>query len=167
MKTLAQQIAQEWEQYPVAAQVIGSLPDDTDETEINDLAKLLDDSYEFARECAQDLAKYDLVTYIKGSRGWQSRIKWNYPPRAIADLLLGKTDHVIQLIGSSSKGMNTKANEYLGKKTWSISEVVTLISNSTGVDRESVVIDIKIPEIKALLARSQGISVDDVSVRIG
>lgn len=168
MEMLQQQIiAQEWADHQDAAEAIGSLPDDARETTIDDFANLTGVKYLVARVRGQNLAKSGLVTYTKGSRGRQSRIRWNLTPRAVADVLLGKTNTSINLIGSSTESLGFKPSEYLGKSVWNLTELVSLISKCAGVQRDEVVIDLKIPEVKALLARSEGIPVDDVYVRMG
>ncbi|MFO1203242.1 MAG: hypothetical protein U1E58_11465 [Tabrizicola sp.] len=166
MKTLAQKIAAEWKDYRAEAEAIGTLPDDTRETEVDELKVLLGSDYEFARDCGQELAKYGLVTYVKGSKGWKSRVRWDHTPRAISNLLLGNPMGLADLLASAND-LPHDASGYRGQRVWTLDRILTLISEVASVDRKDVVIDLKIPEAKAILARSQGIPVDDVSVRLG
>ncbi len=167
MKTAAQRIAEEWKDYHTEAKAIGAIPDDTEETEIEDLAKILNGDYMFARNCGQELAKYGLVTYIKGSKGWKSRVRWNHTPSAISKLLLGKPASLDEIYGPRMEGSKADSVRFRGEKVWNLDQILSLISEVAAVDKGDVVINLKIPEVKAILARAQGIAVDEVSVRMG
>ena len=160
-------LKEEWKDDHPTALALKGLNDDTEESEVADLASLFRRDYKFARECGQNLAAWDLVTYVKGSKGWQSRVKWHYPPRVIADALLGEDGELLELMDTATPPSGVDPTEYLGKHKWSLSEVISLICKVAKVDEDEVQIGLKIPEARSLLARSQGIALDEVSIRMG
>jgi hypothetical protein len=118
-------------------------------------------------EKAKEFQQFGFATYTKGSRGHPSRVEWLYPPRVIGKAILGDSAELDELIRST--GGSTLAGEagYRGKKNWRLSEVLEVLSLKAGIPGYDLVIDLRIPEAKRMLALSQGIPEDNVDVRIG
>lgn len=120
--------------------------------------------------CLKELDEFGCGRFIKGAKGKKSRIEWHVPPLMVAETALGESDGQALIAAMRAKGVGKAIGEkttYTGKKSWTYSELIVLLSDQTELPTEELRIIMTISEARKVLAESQGISQDDVSIRLG
>ncbi len=119
-------------------------------------------------EGLRDLASIGVLgKFKKGARGKQSRFVWAVPPRIVARAALGEADELSPLLFEIEGPALPDASHYVGKDTWTYGEILDLLTMVTGVEQEAITFNLKLGEAKEILANSQGISIDEVSIMLG
>lgn len=119
-------------------------------------------------ECMKELDSFGFGRFYKGAKGKKTRIEWYFPPRIIAEAARGDDQELRRLMADGIT-QRPPADESLlnGKDTWTLGEILGLLSNSTGVPVNNLRVVMTIPEARKVLADSQGISQEEVTVRLG
>ena len=114
-------------------------------------------------------ADYEFGKFIKGAKGKKSRFKWFVSPQIIADAVL--KDDAQALIDALSaikrKSTSKSGDNYAGKSSWTHVEILALLTEQTGLDENELTVSMTISEATKILADSQGISQENVSIKLG
>ena len=169
MKIHFLELMKDWKKKSVleSVKLLQALPDETKVTTFEDLMGILEDERPYILDFAKALQKHGFATYTKGSRGHSSRVEWTYPPRVLGKAILGDTAELDEMIRLTQGLPQLGEAGYRGKKNWKLSEILEILSQKSGIATPDLVIDLRIPEAKRMLALSQGIPEDNVDVRIG
>jgi hypothetical protein len=120
--------------------------------------------------CLKEFDEFGFGRFIKGAKGKKSRFEWHVLPSMIAETGLRENDgqalEAAMAIEGAEKNNRDKTT-YTGKKSWTYSELIALLSAQTELPAEELRVIMTIPEARKVLAESQGIPQDDVSIRLG
>lgn len=118
------------------------------------------------------LDKRGFGRFINGRRGHKSRLEWLCSRVYLGQAALG--DDEVELepydeVTAEDEEIAAKSPNgvFKGKRRFSYPELLSALSDLSGVDPDMLVIDLKIPEARRILARAQDLSEDSVTIRIG
>lgn len=140
-------------------------------TSVEDVLSKLD-SDEWDRQdvitCMKECDELGLGRFYKGAKGKKSRIQWYVAPSAIAKAARGDGQDLKELFTTKyAHRQSSDTNEYRGKEAWNFSEVLGTLAQLTSLPASHLRVAMTIPEARKVLADSQGISEDDVMIRLG
>lgn len=115
----------------------------------------------------KELAELGFGSFIEGVKGTKSHLQWVLPPRAVCKAALGEPEELQHLL-AGEVGRQDAALDVLhrGKSQWTYEELQELLATLTGLPIERNRILLTIPEVRKILAEGQGVSTEDVIVRI-
>lgn len=112
--------------------------------------------------------------FFNGRRGHKSRIEWLCSRVYLGQAALGDDEVELEpydpdeVTGDDEEiAGNAPDAIYKGKRRFSYQELLSALSYLSGADPDTLVIDLKIPEARRILARSQDLPEDSVTIRIG
>ena len=119
-------------------------------------------------ECFKEMKAWGFATMTKGARGKKTRLEWLFPPRLIADAAMGQAAELEKLIdGITNDAPSANTNPYVGKAHWHTEEIMIVLSELSGVTADNIKIHLTIPEARQILAKSLGIDLNEINIRMG
>lgn len=162
----------EHEDYRPFLETVKNYPTETP-AEVDEILNKLEKEYpdDWSRQdvvvCMKELEEFGFGKFIKGAKGKQSRIEWLVPPRAIYNAVMGQPEELEQLVEAlPAQGRDVTDPQFVGKAVWSLEDLQTLLTNLTGVHPQELKIFLTLPEARTILARSQGVAEEDVSIHV-
>ena len=147
---------------------------ETEPAEVEDLLERLEklDPGAWDRQevvvCLKELDELGFGRFLKGAKGRKSRIEWFFPPKAIVKAARGDDQELRQLMADRVPQRQPSAETSCeGKRSWSMVELQDLLSRLSGTPIADLRVVLTIPEARKALADSQGISEDQVLIRLG
>lgn len=124
-----------------------------DETTVNELQGIWDADRSYAIERAKQLEAAGACDFIVGRKGAKSRVRWKVDPSMVARIGLEFSD--------------PKPAQQIGTVIWDWDRLIGLAAKQSGVNADSIVIDVKVGPLKKNLARLHEIEEEDIDVRVG
>jgi hypothetical protein len=121
------------------------------------------------------LAEREYGRFINGRRGHKSRIEWLCSRVYLGQAALGDDEVELEpyydgrdVADEEEEGAaRTTDAVYRGKRRFTYQELISALSYLSGADPDTIIVDLKIPEARRLLARAQDLPEDSVTIRIG
>ena len=159
MKYTLSELHDEWDEcHDQASKIVNLKKKQGEETTYDELSEVTGFDYWEVRDDMKNWDALGLVRKIKGSRGHPSRVVWRLPSKEVGRILKG---------GFFDPPTGNIAEGRIGKLRWTLQEILEVLSHQSGLAEGEIQIDLKIPEVKKILANSQGIEVADIEVRMG
>jgi len=107
--------------------------------------------------------------FTKGAQKYPSRLKWVIEPRIVADAILeGETSALSEALADLTRQKAARVSTvYAGKQNWGLEEIKSLLAAQSGLSVDDLEITMTMPEARTILANSQGIPLNDVSIKLG
>jgi hypothetical protein len=132
---------------------------------------MLDSKDTWGREdvvtCFKEFRKLGFATMTKGVKSKKTRLTWMFPPRAVAEAAMGNPDELQRLLSGTPIAPTFTLSEFKGRRDWSLDDLMEALSLLSGLPVKELSIRLTIPEARKILAANQGISPDDVQIRMG
>lgn len=124
-----------------------------------------------AVELYKKLEELGLGEMRVGRRTRPTRFLFHYDPTQIGMMSTGAAQRAENIWGDEedvfSSESDDESNAWIGKSSWRLHEIVEVLSEVSGLSASDIVVDLRINEARRLIASSQGLREEDVSIRVG